>query len=83
MFKLNLAEEATKLAGNKAQETVNSAGQTIQQAVDQAAEAGQKALGDACKCAQDAGEKAVQNVTNQVTTWGKSFGQSEEKDVPT
>lgn len=43
-----------------------------------------KALDDACKSAQDAGEKAVQNVTKQVNTWGKNFGLSEEKkDVPT
>ncbi|XP_015281147.1 PREDICTED: adipogenesis regulatory factor [Gekko japonicus] len=83
MFKLNLAEEATKV-GNTAQETANSASQAMQQTIDQATAAGQKALDDACKSAQDAGEKAVQNVTSQVNAWGKSFGLSEEKkDVPT
>ncbi|XP_066478505.1 adipogenesis regulatory factor-like [Tiliqua scincoides] len=79
MFKLNLAEEATKLVGSTAQDTVNAAGQAAQQVVDQVTEAGQKALDDVCKNAQDAGEKAVQSVTTQMTAWGKSFGQSEEK----
>lgn len=34
---------------------------------------------DVCKTAQDAGEKVTQGVTSQVTSWGKSFSQSEEK----
>ncbi|XP_053161230.1 adipogenesis regulatory factor-like [Hemicordylus capensis] len=79
MFKLNLAEEAKKLTGTTAQDTVNSANQAVQQVVDQVTETGQKVLDDVCKTTQDAGEKAVQNVTSQVSAWGKSFGQSEEK----
>ncbi|XP_061491002.1 adipogenesis regulatory factor [Rhineura floridana] len=79
MFKVNLAEEAKKLTGTTAQDTVNAAGQAVQQVLDQVAEAGQKVVDDVCKTAQDAGEKATQNITGQVNAWGKSFGQSEEK----
>ncbi|XP_062987714.1 adipogenesis regulatory factor-like [Elgaria multicarinata webbii] len=79
MFKLNLAEEATKLAGSTAQDKVNSAGQAVQQVVEEVTEAGQKVVDDVCKTAQDTGEKATQGLTTQVNAWGKSFGQSEEK----
>ncbi|KAM6443709.1 adipogenesis regulatory factor [Liasis olivaceus] len=78
MFKLNFTEEATKI-GNSAQDAVNSAGQAVQHVLDQVTEAGQKAIDDTCKTAHDAGEKAKQNVTSQMTAWSKSFGESEEK----
>ncbi|KAM6390297.1 uncharacterized protein J5M81_007155 [Pluvialis apricaria] len=69
-----LAEEATQQAESAAQVTVNTVGQTVQQAVEQAKEAGQKALDEVYKVAET-GEKAVKNVANQATSWGKSFGQ--------
>ncbi|XP_042312040.1 adipogenesis regulatory factor [Sceloporus undulatus] len=83
MFKVDLAEQATKLAGNTVQDKVDSAGQGIQQVASQVTEAGQKVVDEVCRGAQDAGEKATQCVTNQINTFGKSFGQSEEKkNVP-
>ncbi|XP_070802016.1 adipogenesis regulatory factor-like [Pituophis catenifer annectens] len=78
MFKFNLSEETSKI-GNTAQDAVNSAGQTVQHVLDQATETGQKVIDDTCKTAQDTGEKAMQNVTGQITALGKSFGQSGEK----
>ncbi|XP_062436642.1 adipogenesis regulatory factor-like [Rhea pennata] len=69
-----LAEEATQQAEHAAQVAVNTAGQTVQQVVEQAKEAGQKALDEVNKVAET-GEKAVKNVTNQATAWGKSFCQ--------
>ncbi|XP_063162356.1 adipogenesis regulatory factor [Candoia aspera] len=78
MFKLDFTEEAAKI-GNTAQDAVNSAGQAVQHVLDQVTEAGQKAIDTTCKTTQDTGEKAIQNVTSQITAWGKSFGESEEK----
>ncbi|KAM3834790.1 uncharacterized protein M6D78_009677 [Vipera latastei] len=78
MFKFNPLEDTCKI-GSAAQDAVNSAGQAVQHAVDQVTETGQKVIDDTCKTAQDTGEKAVQNVTGQITAWGKSFGESGEK----
>ncbi|XP_068256060.1 adipogenesis regulatory factor-like [Nyctibius grandis] len=69
-----LAEEATQQAGSAAQVAVNTVGQTVQQAVEQAKDAGQKALDEVYKVAET-GEKAVKNIADQATSWGKSFGQ--------
>ncbi|KAK2543061.1 Rps24 [Columba livia] len=69
-----LAEEATQQAESAAQAAVNTVGQTVQQTVEQAKDAGQKVLDEVYKVAET-GEKAVKNVANQATSWGKSFGQ--------
>ncbi|XP_066180314.1 adipogenesis regulatory factor-like [Sylvia atricapilla] len=69
-----LAEEAAQQAGNAAQVAVDTVNQTVQQAAEQAKSAGQKALDEVYKVAET-GEKAVKNVANQATSWGKSFGQ--------
>ncbi|CAN0163719.1 unnamed protein product [Bubo scandiacus] len=69
-----LAEEATQQAESAAQVAANTVGQTVQQAVEQAKDAGQKALDEVYKVAETS-EKAVKNVANQATSWGKSFGQ--------
>lgn len=53
---------------------VDTVSQTVQQAAEQAKDAGQKALDEVYKVAET-GEKAVKNVANQATSWGKSFGQ--------
>ncbi|XP_067996113.1 adipogenesis regulatory factor-like [Melanerpes formicivorus] len=69
-----LVEEATQQAESAAQVAANTVGQTVQQAVEQAKDAGQKALDEVYKVAETS-EKAVKNVANQATSWGKSFGQ--------
>ncbi|TRZ15978.1 hypothetical protein HGM15179_011138 [Zosterops borbonicus] len=76
-----LAEEAAQQAGNAAQVAVDTVNQTVQQAAEQAKSAaeqaksaGQKALDEVYKVAET-GEKAVKNVANQASSWGKSFGQ--------
>ncbi|KAJ7324333.1 hypothetical protein JRQ81_017353 [Phrynocephalus forsythii] len=58
---------------------VNATNEAVQQVVDEVTEAGQKVVDDVCQSAQDAGEKVTQDITSQVTSWGKCFGQSEEK----
>ncbi|XP_050755313.1 adipogenesis regulatory factor-like [Gymnogyps californianus] len=69
-----LAEEATQQAESTAQAAVNTVGQTVQQVVEQAKDAGQKALDEVYKVAETS-EKAVKDVANQATSWGKGFGQ--------
>ncbi|CAN8216608.1 unnamed protein product [Coccothraustes coccothraustes] len=69
-----LAGEAVQQAESAAQVAVDTVNQTVQQATEQAKAAGQKALDEVYKVAET-GEKAVKNVANQATSWGKSFGQ--------